>query len=89
MVGLGALIGGVANIGASLIGGSQRREESRQAAAQYRADVASLRNMEFTNPFKGIENPFEDITVPQLGFQSRAQQIDENLAQTLAALEIA
>lgn len=82
---IGAIIGGAANIVGSLIGGQKRKNEAAAAKAAYESDLQALRDTQFTNPYAGLENPFEDMTVPQQAFQFRAQQTDAALSQALQA----
>ena len=80
---IGALIGGATQIVGSLIGGGKRRREARAAAQQKQADLQAFRNFEFTNPYAGMENVFEDATINQQATQFQAQQTDQALAQSL------
>ncbi len=80
---IAAIIGGATQIAGSLIGGGKRRREARQAAAQKEQDLATFRNFQFTNPYSGMENVFEDATINQQATQFQAQQTDQALAQAL------
>ena len=82
---IGAIIGGVTQIAGSLIGGRARRREAERAAAQKTADLAAFRDFQFTNPYAGMENVFEDATINQQASQFQAQQTDAALAQALQA----
>ena len=82
----GAIIGGAAQIAGSLIGGRARRREQRAAQAQQAADLQGVRNFQFTNTFKGLENTAEDLTVNQQAANFQAQQTDQALAQGLDAV---
>ena len=88
MVGIGAIIGGVANIAGSLIGGRARKREAAAAKAAYERDLQALRDTQFTNPFAGLENPFEDATVNLQASQFQGQQTDAALAQALQAATV-
>ena len=85
---IGAIIGGVANIAGSLIGGRARKREAAAAKAAYERDLQSLRDTQFTNPFAGLENTFEDATVNLQASQFQGQQTDAALAQALQAATI-
>lgn len=76
----GALIGGAAQIAGSLIGGRARRREQKAAQQQQAADEANVRNFEFSNTFKGLENTAEDLTVNQQATNFQAAQNDQALA---------
>ena len=80
-----ALIGGVANIAGSLIGSGKRKREAKAAAAEFQAQRESLMNTQFTNPYAGLENVAEDLTINQQASQFQAQQTDAALAQAMQA----
>jgi hypothetical protein len=86
---IGAIIGGVASIASSLIGGKARKDESEAAEAAYQADIQALRNTSFTNPYAGLENVYEDATINQQEAQFKGQQADAALRQALDAAVIA
>lgn len=87
MLPLIAGIGGVANIAGSLIGGGARRREQRQAAAQLQQRMSEYENMQFENPYAGMQNTMEDLTVNQQQAQFLAQQQQQGLANTMGALQ--
>lgn len=82
----GAIIGGAAQIAGSLIGSGKRKREERAAEAQQQADINAVRNFQFTNPWKNLENTAEDLTVNQQASNFQAQQTDAALAQGLDAV---
>ena len=82
---IGGLIQGGANIIGSLIGGGKRRREAKAAAAEYAAQRQALMNTQFTNPYAGLENTAEDLTINQQAAQFQAQQTDAALAQSMQA----
>ena len=81
----GAIIGGAAQVAGSLIGGRKRRREQKAAEAQNRQDLDNVRNFQFTNSYKNLENTAEDLTVNQQSANFQAQQTDQALAQALDA----
>ena len=83
---MGQIIGGAAQIAGSLIGGRARRREQKAAQAQQAADLSGVRDFQFTNTFKGLENTAEDLTVNQQASNFQAQQTDAALAQGLDAI---
>lgn len=82
---VGQLIGGAASIVGSMIGGKGRREEQRRANAEFAAQKQAFQDFTFTNPFAGLENVAEDLTINQDAAQFQAQQTDAALAQALQA----
>lgn len=80
-----ALIGGVANIAGSLIGSGKRKREAKAAAAEFAQQRQSLMDTQFTNPYAGLENTAEDLTVNTQAANFQAQQTDAALAQAMQA----
>jgi len=83
MLPLMGIIGGAAQIAGSLIGGGKRRREARAAAAEFAAQKQALQDFQFQNPYAGLENVAEDLTINQQASQFQAQQTDAALAQAL------
>lgn len=83
-IALGAA-GGIANIAGSIIGSGKRKREAKRAAAEYAAQRQALMNTQFTNPYAGLENVAEDLTINQQATQFEAQQRDAALAQSMQA----
>ena len=82
----GAIIGGAAQVAGSLIGSGKRKREQAAAQAQNRQDEANVRNFQFDNHFKGLENTADDLTVNQQASNFQAAQTDQALAQGLDAI---
>ena len=82
----GAIIGGAAQVAGSLIGSGARKREQAAARAQNKADEAAVRNFQFDNHFKGLENTADDLTVNQQASNFQAAQTDQALAQGLDAI---
>lgn len=83
---VGSIISGGIGIVGSLIGSKQRRREAKAARAEFEQRRANLQNFQFTNPFAGMENVAEDLTINQEAAQFQAQQTDQALANALSAL---
>ena len=70
-----------------------RRDAKRQAAAALKRqqeqqalldeEIKRYREIQFENPYQGIQNPFEDLTVNQQAAQFQAQQIQQQQANLL------
>lgn len=82
---IGQLIGGAASIAGSMIGGRARRREQKQARAEFEAQKQAFKDFTFTNPYAGLENVAEDLTINQDAAQFQAQQTDAALAQAMQA----
>lgn len=81
----GASIGGTAQVIGSLIGGGKRRREARAARAEFEQQKQAFQDFQFTNPYAGLENVAEDLTINQQATQFQAQQTDAALAQAMQA----
>lgn len=81
----GASIGGTAQVIGSLIGGRRRRKEQRAARAEFEQQKQAFQDFQFTNPYAGLENVAEDLTINQQASQFQAQQTDQALANAMQA----
>jgi len=82
--GLGVM-GGLITAGGSIIGSGRRKREEAAARAEFDAQRQALVDYNFSNPFAGLENVAEDLTVNQQASQFQAQQADAALAQSMQA----
>lgn len=80
-------IGGLANIAGGIIGGGARRREQRAAQAEMQQRMSAYENMQFQNPYAGLQNTMEDLTVNQQQAQFLAQQQQQGMANTMANLQ--
>jgi hypothetical protein len=80
---MGEIIGGVAGIAGSLIGGGARRRESRAAQAEFDQQKKSFSDFSFTNTYAGLENTAEDLTVNTQAAEFQAMNTDQALAASL------
>ena len=94
--------GAAISAGASLIGGKRQQKEARRQAALARKDQQEqrailekqkqeYRDIKFTNPYAGMQNPyaenvFEDLTVNQMQAQFQAQQGAQQRANVLESM---
>ena len=83
---IGSIISGGVSIAGAMRGSKQRKAEARKARAEFETRRANLQNFTFTNPFEGMENVAEDLTINQEAAQFQAQQTDQALANALSAL---
>ena len=59
----GQAVGGLIKFGASLFGGGKRRREQRRAAKELASERAKFEQLDTSNPYKNITNPYENMTV--------------------------
>jgi hypothetical protein len=78
---------GLFNMAGSMVGGRARRREQAQAQQQLKQRMGEYENMQFTNPYAGLENTMEDLTVNQQQAQFLAQQQQQGLANTMGAMQ--
>ena len=81
-----AIMAGSALMGMS--NASKMRKQSARQAAQARVDeeAANYRAMKFTNPYEGMENPFEDLRVATGAAEFQAEQGAQQRANILGQL---
>jgi len=89
----GAAIGGIACSAGGLIGRGKRRQDQRNAQADYNKMKKSYRNLDTSNlyadvqnPYAGMENAYEDLTVNQKQAQFQAQQGNQGRADLMQNL---
>ena len=89
MGGVGDVISGVASIASGIIGGRARREEQRSAKAGYQRELEGYRNLDTSNAYANVTNPFENLTVNQQQADFMAQQSQQAAANTMFGLSAA
>jgi len=82
---IGGLVSGGSKIIGSLVGSGKRKREQRAAEAELAQQKQSFMDFQFTNPYAGLENVAEDLTINQDAAQFQAQQTDAALAQSMQA----
>ena len=64
-----------------------KRQQEQQALLD--EEIKKYRAIEFENPYRNMENPFEDLTVNQQAAQFQAQQIQQQQANLLEGFKSA
>lgn len=82
----GALISAGASILGGLFGRKKRRREKREALAEMKQMKSEYMNLDFSNPYANLENPYEDLTVNLKQAEFMAERQNQQQANTLAAL---
>ena len=78
---IGSLISGGIGILGSMRGSKERQAEARKARADFETRRGNLQNFTFTNPFAGMENVAEDLTINQEAAQFQAQQLNNDFRE--------
>ena len=81
-----AIVGVGVNILGGLFGRKKRRREKREALAEMKQMKAEYMNLDFSNPYANLENPYEDLTVNLKQAEFMAERQNQQQANTLAAL---
>ena len=81
------LIQGLTGIASGVVGGRARRAELAASSSALARSRGEFEQFNFANPFTGMQNTFEDLTVNQQQAQFLAQQQQQGLAQGLAAAQ--
>ena len=77
------MIGGIAGIASGIIGSKKRKAEQRAAQGEYNMYKARLESRDTSNPYAGMENVYEDLTVDQRAADFQAQQQNQGMANTM------
>ena len=77
-------VGGVIKTVGSLFGGGKRRREQRRAAAELAQRKEKYEQLDTSNPYANITNPFENLTVNTQAADFAAQQNSQNAANIMS-----
>ena len=80
-------IQGALGVASGTIGYRRRRQEQRDAQAMFDENMAQYRNQDLSNPYRNMQNPYEDMTVNQQAADFQAQQQQQGMAATMDALK--
>jgi len=78
-------VGAAANIATGLYGWKRRRDERRAADVEYNQAKAQYQNLDTTNQWNNLQNPYEDLTVNQQAADFTAQQQNQGIANVMDA----
>ena len=81
------VVGGLMKIGQGIFGSRKRKREQRQAKQQFEANYSRYMGLDTSNPYKNMENTYEDLTVNQMQSQFAGQQVAQGAANTLTSLK--
>jgi hypothetical protein len=79
-------VGGVIKTVGSLFGGGKRRREQRAAAAEMAQYKQKYEQLDTSNPYANMTNPYENLTVNTQAADFAAQQNSQNAANIMSGL---
>ena len=83
---VGSIVGGLAQGIGGMIGQRRRKKEQRDARAAYDQRLQEFENLDTSNLYGNLTNPFEDATVNTQAAEFTAQQQQQGLASTMQAM---
>ena len=85
----GKVLGGAVNAVGSLFGGGKRRREQREAKAELGRYKEKYDQLDTSNPYANITNPYQNLTVNTQAADFAAQQNSQNSANIMSGLAAA
>ena len=82
-------VGGVIKTVGSLFGGGKRRREQRRAAAELAQRKEKYEQLDTSNPYANMTNPYENLTVNTQAADFAAQQNSQNAANIMSGMAAA
>ena len=83
---VGSIVGGLAQGIGGMIGQRRRKREQRDARAAYEQRLQEFEDLDTSNLYGNLSNPFEDATVNTQAAEFTAQQQQQGLASTMQAM---
>ena len=83
---IGSIAGGLAESIGGMIGQRRRKREQRDARAAYERRLQEFENLDTSNLYGNLTNPFENATVNTQAAEFAAQQQQQGLASTMQAM---
>tara|TARA_R100000152_G_C6757397_1_gene181210 strand:+ start:76 stop:681 length:606 start_codon:yes stop_codon:yes gene_type:complete len=83
---IGAGVGALTGIIGGAIGSGARRREEKAAQAELAMNKAAYTNLDTSNPYAGMQNTYEDLTVNTQQADFAAQQQQQALANTMGSM---
>jgi len=78
------IVGGLAQTVGSFVGGRARRREQRAAIAEMNRYKQKFEQLDTSNPYANITNPYENLTVNTQAADFAAQQSSQNAANIMS-----
>ena len=82
-------VSGAAQMIGSFIGGRKRRREQRQATAELARRKQKYEQLDTSNPYQNISNPYVNLTVNTQAADFAAQQSSQNAANIMSGMAAA
>ncbi len=82
-------IGGAAKMIGSFIGGRKRRQEQKRATAELAQRKQKYEQLDTSNPYQNISNPYVNLTVNTQAADFAAQQSSQNAANIMSGMAAA
>tara|TARA_Y100001973_G_scaffold95883_1_gene149900 strand:+ start:386 stop:991 length:606 start_codon:yes stop_codon:yes gene_type:complete len=83
---IGAAAGALTGIIGGAIGSGARRREEKAAQSELAMNKAAYTNLDTSNPYAGMQNTYEDLTVNTQQADFAAQQQQQALANTMGSM---
>jgi hypothetical protein len=81
-----SLIQGGVGIASGIIGHKQRKQEQKDAQAQFDQNMTRYQSQDLSNPYANMENVYEDLTVNTQAADFAAQQQAQGMANTMQSM---
>lgn len=79
----GNIVGGITGIASGIAGSKRRRQEERDAQAEFEKYRSRLEDRDTSNPYANMENVYEDLTVNTQAAEFASQQQAQGMANTI------
>ena len=87
MGGIGDIAAGVSGIAMGIIGGGQRIREQKAANLEHARMKQKYSQLDTSNPYAQLENPYEDLTINKQAAEFQAQQEQQAMANTMQQMQ--
>ena len=84
--GASQMVGGTVKALGSLVGGGKRRREQRAARAELKREKQNFQELDTSNPYADITNPYQNLTVNTQAADFAAQQTAQGSANIMSNL---
>ena len=82
-----SVIQGGVGIASGIIGHKKRKQEQKDAQAQFDQNMTKYQSQDLSNPYANMENVYEDLTVNTQAADFAAQQQAQGMANTMQSMK--